>query len=100
MNVVPDHVIIQRMFPVAAGHRIVECDWLYLTSVVKSGKNVTARVELVHRVNQQDLDRANAATSHGIKDLGEGRGTVPSEHHISAFHDWIQEFVGDVIPTR
>ena len=35
-----------------------------------------------------------------VKDLREGRGTVPSEHHISAFHDGIQEVAGDVIPTR
>ena len=30
VNLVPDHVIIHRMFPLAADHTIVECDWLYL----------------------------------------------------------------------
>ena len=35
VNLVPDHVIIHRMFPLAADHTIVECDWLYLPSVVR-----------------------------------------------------------------
>ncbi|TSE16058.1 hypothetical protein B1A87_009370 [Arthrobacter sp. KBS0703] len=77
-----------QCFPVAAGHAIVQCDWLYLTSVVKSGKNV-------HRVNQQDFDRANAATSHGIKDLGEGRGLFRASA-TSRFPRCTQEVAGDV----
>ena len=56
VNLVPDHVIIHRMFPMAADHTIVECDWLYLPSVVESGKDVSASVELFHRVNMQDFD--------------------------------------------
>jgi hypothetical protein len=59
VNLVPDHVIIHRMFPMAADHTIVECDWLYLPSVVDSGKDVSASVELFHRVNEQDLDKLN-----------------------------------------
>ncbi|MDQ0079663.1 hypothetical protein J2S97_004872 [Arthrobacter oryzae] len=52
VNLVPDHVIIHRMFPMAADHSIVECEWLYLPSVVESGKDGSASVELFHRVNQ------------------------------------------------
>ncbi len=37
VNLVPDHVIVHRMFPMAADHTIVECDWLYLPEVVESG---------------------------------------------------------------
>ena len=55
VNLVPDHVIIHRMFPLAADHTIVECDWLYLPAVVDSGKDVSHSVELFHRVNQQDF---------------------------------------------
>jgi Rieske 2Fe-2S family protein len=36
----------------------------------------------------------------GSKIYAKGGVLVPSEHHISAFQDWIQEVVGDVIPTR
>ncbi len=100
VNLVPDHVIIHRMFPMAADRTIVECDWLYLPSVVESGKDVTASVELFHRVNQQDFDaceRCQPAMSSKI--YATGGVLVPSEHHIGAFHDWITEKIGDTVPT-
>jgi Rieske 2Fe-2S family protein len=100
VNLVPDHVIIHRMFPLAPDHTIVECDWLYLPSVVDSGKDVTASVELFHRVNQQDFDaceRCQPAMSSKV--YATGGVLVPSEHHIGAFHDWITDKIGDVVPT-
>ena len=42
VNLVPDHVILHRMFPMAADRTVVECDWLYLPGVVASGKDVSA----------------------------------------------------------
>nr|WP_240981164.1 aromatic ring-hydroxylating dioxygenase subunit alpha [Streptomyces sp. N502] len=56
INLVPDHVIFHRMYPMAVDRTIVECDWLYLPHVVDSGKDVSRSVELFHRVNQQDFD--------------------------------------------
>jgi glycine betaine catabolism A len=100
INLVPDHVIIHRMFPMAPDHTIVECDWLYLPSVVDSGKDVTASVELFHRVNQQDFDaceRCQPAMSSKV--YAKGGVLVPSEHHIGAFHDWITDKIGDVVGT-
>ncbi|MEH0587808.1 SRPBCC family protein [Streptomyces sp. B21-106] len=35
INLVPDHVIFHRMYPVAVDRTIVECDWLYLPHVVE-----------------------------------------------------------------
>ncbi|MFF0991607.1 aromatic ring-hydroxylating oxygenase subunit alpha, partial [Kocuria nitroreducens] len=99
INLVPDHVIIHRMFPMATDHTIVECDWLYLPSVVDSGKDVTASVELFHRVNQQDFDaceRCQPAMSSKI--YATGGVLVPSEHHIGAFHDWITDTLSDTTP--
>jgi glycine betaine catabolism A len=61
-DVVPGHVIIQRMFLMAADHTVAEYGWLYLPSVVESGKNVRARVELFHRVTNKTLTPANAAS--------------------------------------
>jgi glycine betaine catabolism A len=101
VNLVPDHVIIHRMFPMAPDHTIVECDWLYLPAVVESGKDVSASVELFHRVNQQDFDaceRCQPAMSSKI--YATGGVLVPSEHHIGAFHDWITDKIGDVVPAH
>ncbi|MET1152630.1 SRPBCC family protein [Arthrobacter sp.] len=90
VNLVPDHVIIHRMFPLAADRTVVECDWLYMPSVVEAGRDLTASVELFHRVNQQDFDaceRCQPAMSSKI--YAKGGVLVPSEHHISAFHEWV-----------
>ena len=92
VNLVPDHVIVHRMFPLAADHTIVECDWLYLPDVVASGKDLDRSVELFHRVNQQDFDACErcqpAMASRRYRD---GGVLVPSEHHIGEFHDWLKE---------
>ncbi|MGM0931687.1 MAG: aromatic ring-hydroxylating oxygenase subunit alpha [Actinomycetota bacterium] len=94
VNLVPDHVIIHRMFPMAADRTIVECDWLYLPSVVESGKDLTASVELFHRVNQQDFDACERCQpAMGSKVYAKGGVLVPSEHHIGAFHHWVQEML-------
>ncbi|HYU84807.1 MAG TPA: aromatic ring-hydroxylating dioxygenase subunit alpha [Kribbellaceae bacterium] len=90
INLVPDHVIIHRMFPLAADHTIVECDWLYLPDVVAAGKDLTKSVELFHRVNQQDFDaceRCQLATNSRV--YADGGVLVPSEHHIADFHTWV-----------
>ena len=34
INLVPDHAIVHRMYPLAADRTVVECDWLYLDSVI------------------------------------------------------------------
>jgi Rieske 2Fe-2S family protein len=91
INLVPDHVIVHRMFPLAADHTVVECDWLYSKDVVATGKDVSRSVELFHRVNEQDFEACvrtqPAMSSRSYRD---GGVLVPSEHHIGAFHDWLQ----------
>ena len=37
VNLVPDHVILHRMYPMAVDRTVVECDWLYAPDVVESG---------------------------------------------------------------
>jgi len=92
INLVPDHVILHRMYPVAHDRTVVECDWLYLPEVVESGQDLDRSVELFHRVNQQDFDACErcqlAASSRAYAD---GGVLVPSEHHIGAFHSWVTE---------
>ncbi|TQS40928.1 aromatic ring-hydroxylating oxygenase subunit alpha [Cryptosporangium phraense] len=91
INLVPDHVIFHRMIPLAADRTVVECDWLYLPGVVESGRDVSASVELFHRVNQQDFDaceRTQPAMSSRV--YARGGVLVPSEHHLAGFHDWVR----------
>jgi Rieske 2Fe-2S family protein len=92
VNLVPDHVIFHRMYPVAVDRTVVECDWLYLPHVVEGGKDVDRSVELFHRVNQQDFD-ACEHTQPGMSSraYAEGGVLVPSEHHIGAFHTWLRD---------
>ena len=92
INLVPDHVIFHRMYPAGPDRTIVECDWLYLPEVVRSGQDLDRSVELFHRVNQQDFDaceRCQLAASS--KAYANGGVLVPSEHHIGAFHTWVTE---------
>lgn len=93
VNLVPDHVIIHRMFPIAVDRTVVECDWLYAPGVVADPANtetMNRSVELFHRVNEQDFEACErcqpAMSSRMYKD---GGVLVPSEHHIQQFHDWV-----------
>jgi Rieske 2Fe-2S family protein len=90
INLVPDHVIVHRMFPVAVDRTIIECDWLYLPSVVDSGADLSRSVELFDRVNRQDFiacERTQPSMSSRL--YADGGVLVPSEHHIGAFHEWV-----------
>ena len=95
INLVPDHVIFHRMYPVAVDRTVVECDWLYLSQIVESGRDLSRSVELFHRVNEQDFaacERCQPAMSS--RSYAQGGVLVPSEHHIGAFHDWVKATLG------
>ncbi|MER6440895.1 MULTISPECIES: aromatic ring-hydroxylating dioxygenase subunit alpha [unclassified Streptomyces] len=95
VNLVPDHVILHRMFPLAADRTVVECDWLYAPEVVESGADVSRSVELFHRVNEQDFEACErtqpAMTSRAYRN---GGVLVPTEHHIGIFHEWLIRQLG------
>lgn len=95
INLVPDHVVFHRMFPLTPERTLVICDWLYLPEVVDSGADIDRSVELFHRVNQQDFDACErcqlAMDSWSYRD---GGVLVPSEHHIGEFHDWVRDRIG------
>ena len=90
VNLVPDHVIVHRMFPMGADRTVVECDWLYAPDVVASGADIARSVELFHRVNVQDFDACErtqpAMSSRAYRN---GGVLVPAEHHIGDFHAWL-----------
>ena len=92
VNLVPDHVIFHRMYPVSADRTIVECDWLYSPEVTASGRDVSRSVELFHRVNQQDFDACERTQpTMASKAYRNGGVLVPAEHHIGEFHEWLLE---------
>jgi glycine betaine catabolism A len=99
VNLVPDHVVLHRMFPLAPDRTTVECDWLYAPEVVDSGADVSHSVELFHRVNSQDFAACErtqpAMSSRGYR---EGGVLVPSEHHIGEFHSWVTDRLGETVP--
>jgi Rieske 2Fe-2S family protein len=96
INLVPDHVIFHRMYPMAPDRTVVECDWLYAPDVVASGADLSHSVELFHRVNQQDFDACERCQlSMTSRMYADGGVLVPSEHHISAFHDWVTAHMSD-----
>ncbi|MDQ3404572.1 MAG: aromatic ring-hydroxylating dioxygenase subunit alpha [Actinomycetota bacterium] len=94
INLVPDHVIVHRMFPLSVDHTIVECDWLYAKDVVADGRDLDRSVELFHRVNQQDFDACERCQpAMASRAYADGGVLVPSEHHIGGFHQWVSSAV-------
>ncbi|MEU2564366.1 aromatic ring-hydroxylating dioxygenase subunit alpha [Streptomyces longispororuber] len=97
VNLVPDHVILHRMFPLAVDRTVVECDWLYAPDVVASGADLSKSVELFHRVNEQDFaacERTQPAMSS--RAYRHGGVLVPTEHHIGLFHAWVTARIGSL----
>ncbi|CAM4414322.1 Anthranilate 1,2-dioxygenase large subunit [Mycobacterium basiliense] len=94
INLVPDHVIIHRMFPTAPDRTVVECDWLYAADVAAAG-DLSHSFELFHRVNEQDFDACQrtqpAMSSRGYR---AGGVLVPAEHHLTEFHQWVVAHIG------
>ena len=91
VNLVPDHVILHRMYPEAADRTIVECDWLFTAGAVAGGRDLGPSVELFDRVNRQDFDACERCQpSMSSRVYADGGVLVPSEHHITAFHDWVR----------
>ena len=79
------------MYPLAVDRTVVDCDWLYLSEVVESGRDLSRSVELFHRVNEQDFaacERCQPAMAS--RSYAGGGVLVPSEHHIGEFHDWVR----------
>ena len=90
VNLVPDHVIFHRLYPVAADRTLVECDWLYTPAVVAGGADLSRSVELFDRVNRQDFAACEACQpAMSSRAYARGGVLVPSEHHIGDFHEWV-----------
>lgn len=96
VNLVPDHVIFHRMYPLGPDRTIVECDWLYLPDVLAQGRDLERSVQLFHRVNEQDFDACERTQpTMSSRAYRAGGVLVPSEHHIADFHRWIEDRLRD-----
>ncbi|MBA8824014.1 Rieske 2Fe-2S family protein [Saccharopolyspora lacisalsi] len=96
INLVPDHVVFHRMFPLAPDRTLIECDWLYHPDVVASGTDLSRSVELFDRVNRQDFDACERCQlAMDSRSYAAGGVLVPSEHHIGAFHEWVRTRIGE-----
>jgi Rieske 2Fe-2S family protein len=96
INLVPDHIIFHRMYPMSVDRTIVECDWLYTAEVLASGRDVARSVELFHRVNEQDFEACERTQpSMSSRAYRNGGVLVPAEHHIAEFHEWVVSRLGE-----
>jgi Rieske 2Fe-2S family protein len=98
LNLVPDHVIVHRMFPMAPDRTVIECDWLVAPDVLEAGIDLSASVELFDRVNRQDFaacERCQTGMSSRV--YADGGVLVPTEHHIEAFHTWVRTSLGEIV---
>lgn len=95
VNLVPDHIIFHRMYPLAVDRTVVECDWLYAPDILAAGHDLSRSVELFHRVNQQDFEACErtqpAMSSRAYR---HGGVLVPAEHHLAEFHQWVVSRLG------
>ena len=97
INLVPDHIIFHRMYPMSVDRTVVECDWLYTPDVVVDGPR---RVPLGRAVPPRQSSRTSTPASepslrcrHGR--TGNGGVLVPAEHHIAEFHQWVVSRLGE-----
>jgi glycine betaine catabolism A len=98
INLIPDHVIIHRMFPLAVDRTIVECDWLFAPGLLATHPDLSKSVELFDRVNRQDFDACERCQPGTTSRLYSNGGVlVPVEHHIAALGEWIGEILGDAV---
>jgi glycine betaine catabolism A len=98
LNLVPDHVIIHRMFPLAVDRTIVECDWLFAPELLATQPDLSRSVELFDRVNRQDFDaceRCQLGTTSRL--YANGGVFVPAEHHIAGLGEWVDGMLGDAV---
>ena len=77
---------------------MVECDWLFVSHVVDEGRDLSASVELFDLVNRQDFEACERCQpGMSSRAYANGGVLVPSEHHIGAFHDWVQEIIPNIV---
>jgi Rieske 2Fe-2S family protein len=96
LNLLPDHVIIHTLTPLAPDRSRVTCDWLFApAAVARPGFDPADTVALFDRVNRQDWEVCEWVQA-GVRSRAFAAGGVyvPIERHIRGFNDWVLEQLG------
>jgi Rieske 2Fe-2S family protein len=96
LNLLPDHVIIHTLTPLAPDRSRVTCDWLFAPdAVARPGFDPADTVALFDRVNRQDWEVCEWVQA-GVRSRAFAAGGVyvPIERHIRGFNDWVLEQLG------
>jgi len=96
LNLLPDHVIIHTLVPLAPDRSRVTCDWLFAPdAVARPGFDPADTVALFDRVNRQDWQVCEWVQASVRSRAFEAGGVyVPIERHIRGFNDWVLEELG------
>jgi Rieske 2Fe-2S family protein len=96
LNLLPDHVIIHTLVPLAPDRSRVTCDWLFAPdAVARPGLDPADTVALFDRVNRQDWQVCEwVQASVRSRAFETGGVYVPIERHIRGFNDWVLEELG------
>jgi Rieske 2Fe-2S family protein len=96
LNLLPDHVIIHTLTPLAPDRSRVTCDWLFAPdAVARPGFDPADTVALFDRVNRQDWEVCESVqASARSRAFAAGGVYVPIERHIRGFNDWVLEQLG------
>jgi Rieske 2Fe-2S family protein len=96
LNLLPDHVIVHTLTPLAPDRSRVTCDWLFAPEVVaRPGFDPEDTVGLFDRVNRQDWDVCEWVQA-GVRSRAFAAGGVyvGIERHIRGFNDWVLDQLG------
>src|SRR5882757_1199891 len=85
---VPDHVAVFRLEPLAPGHTRVVVDWLFdRDTMAADGFDATDSVALLDITNRQDFEACERCQL-GMRSSAYAAVLVPAEHVITAFYDY------------
>ncbi len=96
LNLLPDHVIVHTLTPLAPDRSRVTCDWLFDPDVVaRPGFDPTDTVSVFDRVNRQDWEVCEWVQA-GVRSRAFAAGGVyvPIERHIRGFNDFVLAQLG------
>ena len=96
LNLLPDHVIVHTLAPLAPDRSRVTCDWLFAPdAVARPGFDPADTVAVFDRVNRQDWEVCEWVQA-GVRSRAFAAGGVyvPIERHIRGFNDWVLEQLG------
>jgi Rieske 2Fe-2S family protein len=95
-NLLPDHVVVHRMQPVAVDRSVIVCDWLVERGQPASpGFAPHDTIALFDRVNLQDFMACERCQKNMPSRLYAGGGVLTAtEHHLAAFHSYVLDAVG------